>query len=169
LWLVVAGVLAVGAAAALLAAVLGGGGGHESTQPSSTPPEASVLVPLQPGMKARVQDLGRAVGGVAALPLVAPPLYDRVAFSGGTGVRYRSSPDQWCGDAPASDPCWNSVVPGAGAAEGQTVRVYCYMKGAAVHDNPWWAMVSQGPAEYLPATFLNGSHLQLPENAPICE
>ena len=120
-------------------------------------------------MTARTQGVGRAIGAAAALPLVAPPpLYDVVAFSGGTGVRYRSSPAQWCGDAPATDPCWKSVVPGSGAAEGQQLRVYCYVEGAAVHGNSWWAQVSEQPAEYVPATFLQSSHEALPANAALC-
>ena len=119
-------------------------------------------------MTARTQGVSRSVGAAAALPLAAPPLYDVVAFSSGTGVRYRSSPAQWCGDAPPTDPCWNSVVPGAGAAEGQQLRVYCYAQGAAVHGNSWWAQVSEQPAEYVPATFLQDSHDQLPADAPLC-
>ena len=169
IWFITAGVLAVGAVAAVLAAVLGGGGGHKSTQPSASPSEPSALASAQPGMTARTQGVGRAIGAAAALPLVAPPpLYDVVAFSSGTGVRYRSSPAQWCGDAPPTDPCWNSVVPGAGAAEGQQLRVYCYVQGAAVHGNSWWAQVSEQPAEYVPATFLQSSHEALPANAALC-
>jgi hypothetical protein len=168
LWLVAGGGLAVCGAAALLAAALGGGGGHESTQPSASPPAPSALSLAQPVMTARTQGVGRAVRAAVALPLVAPPLYDVVAFSGGTGVRYRSSPAQWCGDAPPTDPCWNGVVPGAGAAEGQQRRVYCYMQGAPVHGNSWWARVSEQPAEYVPATFLRTSHKAPPANVPLC-
>ena len=119
-------------------------------------------------MTAPVDGAGRAVGAVAALPFVAPPAYDVVAYSAGTGVRYRSSPDNWCGDAPATDPCWNTVVPGAGVAEGEQVRVYCYTPGASVHDNTWWAKVKTEPDEYIPATFLQVSHVQLPAEAPSC-
>jgi hypothetical protein len=168
LWLVAGGVLAAGAVTAVLAAVLGGGVGHESAQPSASSSEPSALAPAQPGMAARTQGVSRSVGAAAALPLAAPPLSDVVAFSSGTGVRYRSSPAQWCGDAPPTDPCWNSVVPGAGAAEGQQLRVYCYVHGAAVHGNSWWAQVSEQPEEYVPATFLQDSHDQLPTDAPLC-
>ena len=169
LWLVVASVLAVGAIAAVLAVTLDGGHGRTKAQPRILPPEPSALAQARPGVTTPIDGAARAVNAVAALPLAEPALYDVVAYSQGTGVRYRSSPDGWCGDAPATDPCWNTVVPGAGVAEGEQVRIYCYVPGASVHGNSWWAKVKTEPDEYIPATFLQDSHDQLPANAPTCE
>lgn len=121
-----------------------------------------LVAPHLPLMPLRRDDQARL------LTLTAGTLYDAVAFTQGEGVRYRNSPAQWCGGAPQTDPCWKSVVPGAGAAEGHWLRVYCYAEGAAVHGNPWWAEVQQTPAQYVPATFLRKGHGEAPANAPPC-
>lgn len=93
-----------------------------------------------------------------ARPTPAPPLYDRVAHTGGVGVRYRSTPDRWCGGArPQTDPCWHDVVPGTGAAEGQRLRIFCYAAGVPVHGDGWWARVRVRPDEFVPTTFLQSS------------
>jgi hypothetical protein len=144
----------VGGAAAALVASLGGGGGSHRAGPAVPPPD------FGPRVSSAVAAVGQALAAVAALPVQAPPpvaLYDVVANTGGDGVRYRSSPSRWCGGAPPSDPCWNTVVPGPGAAEGDQVRVYCYAAGAAVHGDTWWALVSVSPAEYVPAAFLRSA------------
>ena len=84
-------------------------------------------------------------------------LYDDVANSGGVGVRYRSTPNHWCGSRPQTDPCWRDVVSGAGAAEGQKLRIYCYAAGANVHGDSWWAKVRVKPDEYVPTAFLRSA------------
>jgi serine/threonine-protein kinase len=102
-----------------------------------------------------------AVGEEAAVVPKPTGVFDRITGSG-DGVRYRSTPSNWCGSSarnpvPQSDPCWRDVLPGAGAAEGQEVRVYCYATGAAVHGDRLWARVGLRPVEYVPAIFLAAS------------
>lgn len=123
-----------------------------------------LAAPHFPSMPLRRADQLRLL----ALTPAQAPVYDEVAFSGGDGVRYRNSPALWCGGAPLDDPCWKSVLPGTGAAEGQRLRIYCYTHGAAVHGDPWWAEVRQNPAEYVPATFLRTAHDAAPTNGPLC-
>jgi serine/threonine-protein kinase len=120
--------------------------------------------PHMPAMPLRRED------SLRLLTFVPPPkpIYDAVAFSGGEGVRYRTSPARWCGDAPPADPCWQSIVPGVGAAEGHWLRIYCYTPGAGVHGNTWWAKVRLEPAEYVPATFLRKGHDRRPAGVPSC-
>jgi hypothetical protein len=106
--------------------------------------------------------VGRAVAHLPAVPAptppALPPFYDRVTDTGGVGVRYRFTPDHWCGGArPQSDPCWRDVVPGTGAAEGQQLRIYCFAPGVAVHGDSWWAKVRVKPAEFVPTTFLRSA------------
>jgi serine/threonine protein kinase len=123
-----------------------------------------LAAPQMPAMPLRRED------SLRILEFVPPskPIYDVVAFSGGEGVRYRTDPTQWCGDAPSTDPCWQSVVPGLGAAEGHWLRIYCYTAGASVHGNTWWAKVRLEPAEYVPATFLRKGHDGRPAGVPAC-
>jgi len=138
----------VGGVAAGLAALLGGGG-HGRAAP-----------PLRVGIGATLAPVERVLARVAVLgarPVTAPPLYDVVANSGGVGVRYRSSPEHWCGSLPQTGPCGRDVVPGAGAAEGQQLRVYCYVAGASVHGDTWWAKVRVKPDEYVPTVFLGSA------------
>ena len=105
-----------------------------------------------------MQRLLTTVAALGAQPSAAPVLYDDVANSGGVGVRYRYTPDHWCGGAlPKTDPCWRDVVPGTGAAEGQRLRVYCYAAGASVHRDTWWAKVRVKPDEYVPTAFLRSA------------
>jgi len=138
----------VGGVAAAFAALLGGGG-HSRAAP-----------PLRLGIGTTLAPVERVLARVAVLgeqPSPAPPLYDVVANSGGVGVRYRSSPEHWCGSLPQTDPCWRDVVSGSGAAEGQQLRVYCYAAGASVHGDTWWAKVRVKPDEYVPTAFLRSA------------
>ena len=123
-----------------------------------------LAAPQMPTMPLRGED------SLQILTFVPPPkpIYDAVAFSGGEGVRYRTDPTQWCGDAPGTDPCWQSVVPGLGAAEGHWLQISCYTPGASVHGNTWWAKVRLKPAEYVPATFLRKGHDGRPAGMPAC-
>ena len=143
-----AALVVVAGAAAGLVASLGGG-----TTAASSPPFAPRFAETVAGTLGAV---GRTLG---AVPVQVPPqpVYDTVANTGGVGVRYRSSPALWCGGRPQTDPCWRTVIPGAGAAEGQQLRVYCYATGASVHGDTWWARVSVAPAEYVPTAFLRSA------------
>ena len=67
-----------------------------------------------------------------------------------------------------TDPCWKSVVPGVGAADGTRLRIYCYIRGASVHGETWWAKVGVRPDLYVPATFLAAGHAGRPATATSC-
>jgi hypothetical protein len=127
----------------------------------------AATAPELPQMPLKASDAERLVPKAAP---AAPPsvLYDIVANTGGEGVRYRTSPSFWCGSAPPTDPCWNSVVPGGGAADGTRLRIYCYTEGASVHGETWWAKVGEGPDLYIPATFLQQGHAGRPAAAASC-
>ncbi len=144
----VALLVVAGAAAGLVASL--GGGRTATTSP-----------PFAPGAAGAVAGtLGAVEGALSTVPIPpipARPLYDTVANTGGVGVRYRSSPDLWCGGRPQTDPCWRTVIAGTGAAEGRQLRIYCYAPGASVHGDTWWAKVSVDPLEYVPAAFLRSA------------
>lgn len=149
--------LVAGAAAGLVASLSGNGGQATISPPFSAHATRSVA--------GTVGAVGRTLSAVPAPP---QPLYDVVANTGGVGVRYRTSPDSWCGALPQTDPCWRTVVPGTGAAEGQQLRVYCYSPGASVHGDTWWAKVNVDPVRYVPAAFLRSSAASTPPASQRC-
>jgi hypothetical protein len=161
------------AVAALLVAAAAAGAfvltTHRGTHAPSAAPAPPPFRPVIPRQTASavgqtVAPIPAALSAVAAAATVVPrptAVFDRITGSG-DGVRYRSTPNHWCGSSagnpvPQSDPCWRDVLPGAGAAEGQAVRVYCYSSGAAVHGDSLWARVGLRPVEYVPAVFLAAS------------
>ena len=168
LLLVAAAGLVVAAVAALVLTTHHG----KHAPPVAAPPPPAPSPPFRPVMPARtatalaltLAPIPTTLNGLAAAAAVSPKptvVYDRVAGSG-DGVRYRSTPNHWCGSGPGnpvpqSNPCWRDVLPGAGAADGQLVRVYCYAAGTPVHGDSLWARVRLQPVEYVPATFLAAS------------
>jgi len=158
--LVVAGTAVALAAGAAIALVLSLGGGHARRAAIVATPPSPVAPKVGPEVAGTMSRVAQAL---AAAPAQAPPppppvVYDVVANTGGVGVRYRLTPNHWCGGAlPQTDPCWRDVVPGTGAAEGQQLRVYCFAAGTSVHGDAWWARVHLSPAEYVPTTFLRSA------------
>jgi Protein kinase domain len=142
--------------AAVGALVVSSGGSHERRVQAVPAPPILPLVaaPFRDTLTSVQLALTRAAAAVKQLSS-APALYDHVAHSGGQGIRYRYTPGDWCGGPlPKTDPCWRDVVPGLGAAEGQRLRVYCYVRGANVRGDAWWAKVKVRPDEYVPAAYL---------------
>lgn len=156
-------VLALGLVA-VIAAVLSGG--HKAAPGH---PTSAVAPKIATSLEDVLTPVSSTVSSFASLPFGAPnfsPLYDRVANST-VGVRYRLSPDRWCGrPAAATDPCMQGVVPGVGAAEGEQLRIYCYTQGTPVLGNSWWARVQVNPDEYVPVAYLQSGLTNL---APTCQ
>jgi hypothetical protein len=169
--------LAAGSVAAMLVAAVAGA--FVLTQHAKHRPSAA-FHPALPNQTAgtvgqAVAPIPGALNAAASAAAVVPKptvVFDRIAGSG-DGVRYRSTPNHWCGSTagnpvPQSDPCWRDVLPGAGAAEGQDVRVYCYATGTAVHGDGLWAEVGIRPVEYVPAVFLAASRSRRLPGPAIC-
>jgi serine/threonine-protein kinase len=159
-----AGLLVAAAAAAFLLTTH-----HGMHSPRATAPAAPPSRPVIPGQTATalsqtIEPIPGAVNALAAAAELAPKpavVFDRITGSG-DGVRYRSTPNHWCGSGPGNpvpqtDPCWRDVLPGVGAAEGQLLRIYCYAAGTPVHGDALWAKVRLQPVEYVPAAFLAAS------------